>query len=82
MRYAVLVDTSAFHALENRGDVLEHEIAKAAAKQLNRTTRHWYTPLCGRLYCHSEPQAKNLAVETLRCAQGDKTDVLISCGLI
>jgi len=28
MRYTVLVDTSAFHALENKGDVLEHEIAK------------------------------------------------------
>lgn len=34
MRYAVLVDTSAFHALKNKGDVLEHEIAKAVAEQL------------------------------------------------
>jgi hypothetical protein len=33
MRYAVLVDTSAFHALENKGDVLEHEIAKEEGKE-------------------------------------------------
>ncbi|MFN4217697.1 MAG: type II toxin-antitoxin system VapC family toxin [Candidatus Bipolaricaulia bacterium] len=34
MSYAVLVDTSAFHALQNAGDAREHEPAKAIAKQL------------------------------------------------
>lgn len=35
MRYSVLVDTSAFHALENRGDVLEHLLAKQVAEKLD-----------------------------------------------
>lgn len=34
MRYPVLVDTSAFHALENRGDLLEHQTAKRVAEKL------------------------------------------------
>lgn len=34
MSYLILVDTSAFHALQNAGDVREHEIAKRIAEQL------------------------------------------------
>ncbi|MBI4583871.1 MAG: type II toxin-antitoxin system VapC family toxin [Planctomycetes bacterium] len=34
MRNPVLVDTSAFHALENAGDILEHESAKQVAEKL------------------------------------------------
>ena len=34
MSRAVLVDTSAFHALQNAGDRREHELAKAAAQEL------------------------------------------------
>jgi len=34
MSYPILVDTSAFHALQNAGDVQEHEIAKRVAEQL------------------------------------------------
>lgn len=34
MSYPVLVDTSAFHAIENAGDVTEHEIAKRIAVDL------------------------------------------------
>ncbi len=36
MSYPVMVDTSAFHALRNIGDVLEYEIATAVAKHLER----------------------------------------------
>lgn len=34
MRYAVLVDTSAFHALQNAGDRREHDLARQAAEEL------------------------------------------------
>jgi predicted nucleic acid-binding protein len=34
MSYPVLIDTSAFHALQNAGDAREHEPAKTIAKQL------------------------------------------------
>jgi predicted nucleic acid-binding protein len=34
MSYPILVDTSAFHALQNAGDIGEHEIAKRVAEQL------------------------------------------------
>lgn len=34
MSYPVLVDTSAFHALQNAGDAQEHEIAKRVAEEL------------------------------------------------
>ena len=34
MSYLILVDTSAFHALQNAGDVREHESAKRVAEQL------------------------------------------------
>jgi hypothetical protein len=34
MSYAVLVDTSAFHALNNAGDLLEHPVAKSVSEKL------------------------------------------------
>lgn len=34
MRASILVDTSAFHALENAGDLLEHEMATGIAQKL------------------------------------------------
>ncbi|MBI3658952.1 type II toxin-antitoxin system VapC family toxin [Candidatus Acetothermia bacterium] len=34
MSYSILVDTSAFHALQNTGDVAEHETARAVAERL------------------------------------------------
>jgi uncharacterized protein len=35
MSYAVLVDTSAFHALNNAGDLLEHPVATSIAEKLD-----------------------------------------------
>ena len=50
--------------------------------KLNRTTEHSYTPHPVILILVILNGVKNLTVETLRCAQGDKAGVPISCGLI
>jgi hypothetical protein len=49
---------------------------------LNRTTRHWHTPPGTTVLPVILSAAKNLAVETLRSAQGDTIGVPIFCGLI
>ena len=49
---------------------------------LHRTIGHRYTALCNRPDGHSERSEASGVVETLRYAQADKADVLISSGLI
>ena len=49
---------------------------------LNRTTRHWDTSSGTTVQAVMLSAAKHLAVETLRCAQGDMIGVPIFCGLI
>jgi hypothetical protein len=44
---------------------------------LNRTTRHWDTSSCTTIRPVILSAAKNLGVETLRCAQGDAGSVRI-----
>jgi len=46
---------------------------------LNRTTRHWYTLLGATAQLVILSEAKNLAAETLRDAQGDAIGVPILC---
>jgi hypothetical protein len=51
MSYSILVDTSAFHALQNMGDVEEHEMAKAVAERLqaDRALQYSFKTLPERL---------------------------------
>ena len=75
----VTAETNDRKQAEPMGQATLETVTQAA---LNRTTKHLYTthpviPI--RVILNG---VKNLTVETLRCAQGDKASVPISCGLI